>query len=305
MDWGVVLLKQKLTGNTADMYGDNEDLLGRWFKMHPERRQDIFLATKFGNKRGPDGQPAIDSSPEYAAAACAKSLARLGLPSVDLYYCHRLDRRTPIEKTVRAMAQLKEEGKCKYLGLSECSAESLRRAHKVHPISAVQMEYSPFALDIESAQYQLLQTCRELGVAVVAYSPIGRGMLSGKFRSPDDFDEEGDARKFWPRFSRENFPKNLKLVDRIADLAAKRSVPTTPAQLTLAWVLAQGDDIFAIPGTTSQERLQENIDSLRVDLSAAEEQAIRDACSEVEVVGARYPEAFANTLFADTPPLDE
>jgi aryl-alcohol dehydrogenase-like predicted oxidoreductase len=173
----------------ADVYGDSEDLLGKWFAANPEKRKDIFLATKFANKVLPDGTREVDSTPEYAKACCDKSLKRLGIDCIDLYYCHRLDKKTPIENTVRAMAELKAEGKIKYLGLSECSADSLRRASKITHISAVQMEYSPFALEIESEQTNLLKVARELGVAIVAYSPIGRGMFSGTMRSPDDFAE--------------------------------------------------------------------------------------------------------------------
>jgi aryl-alcohol dehydrogenase-like predicted oxidoreductase len=210
-----------------------------------------------------------------------------------------LNSKTPIEETVRAMAELKAEGKIKYLGLSECSSESLRRAHKVHPISAVQVEYSPWALDIEDPQIDLLKTCRELGVAVVAYSPIGRGMLSGTFKSASDF-EDGDFRKLSPRFSEENFPKNLKLVDQIAELAKAKGV--TPSQLTLAWLLAQGNDIIPIPGTTKVERLEENLQSLKIELTKEEEQKIRKACEEAEIHGGRYPETFTSALYADTVP---
>ncbi len=198
------------------------------------------------------------------------------------------------------MAELQKEGKCKYLGLSECSSESLRRAHAVAPIAAVQIEYSPFSLDIEDPQIALLKTCRELGVAVVAYSPIGRGMLTGAIRSPDDF-EDGDFRKMSPRFSPENFPKNLKLVDRIGEIAKKKGVTTS--QLTLAWLLAQGDDIIPIPGTTKVERLEENLGAMKIKLSTEEEKEMRKACEDAEVHGARYPEAMASALFADTPAL--
>jgi aryl-alcohol dehydrogenase-like predicted oxidoreductase len=211
-----------------------------------------------------------------------------------------VDQKTPIEKTVGAMAELVKAGKVKYLGLSEISSDTLRRAHKVHPISAVQVEYSPFALDIESKQIDLLRTCRELGVAVVAYSPLNRGMLTGALKSPNDF-EEGDFRRMSPRFSEENFPKNLKLVDRITEIAQKKGV--TAGQLTLAWLMAQGNDIFPIPGTTKKERLEENVGSLKVELSKEEEQTIRNAVEEAEVGGERYPEAFLKSCYADTPAL--
>ncbi|KAF2740873.1 putative aldo-keto reductase [Polyplosphaeria fusca] len=287
--------------DSADIYGDSEDLLGKWFKANPDKRSHVFLATKFGGRRTfPDGTTASDSSPEWCKEAIESSLKRLGLPNVDLYYSHRLDRKTPIEKTVEAMAELKKAGKIKYLGLSECSSASLRRAYAVHPITAVQVEYSPFALDIESEQIDLLNTCRELGVAVVAYSPLGRGMLTGTLRSPDDF-EEGDFRKFGPRFSAENFPKNLKLVDELGQMAKEKGVAS--GQLVLAWLLAQGQDIFPIPGTTKLERLKENVGSLQVHLTKDEEQKIRKACEAAEIVGARYPESFVANLYADTPEL--
>ncbi|KAF1942334.1 aldo/keto reductase-like protein [Clathrospora elynae] len=283
--------------DSSDMYGDNEDLIGKWFKANPKARSSIFLATKFAIS---GDVHVIDSSPAYCKQACAKSLERLGIQTIDLYYCHRVDQKTPIEKTVGAMAELVKEGKVKYIGLSEISSETLRRAHKVHPISAVQVEYSPFALEIESAQIDLLKTCRELGVAIVAYSPLNRGMLTGALKSPDDFDKS-DFRRFAPRFSAENFPKNLKLVDRITEIANKKGV--TPSQLTLAWLMAQGEDIFPIPGTTKSARLEENVGSLKVKLSKEEEQTIRKACEEAEIGGGRYPESFMQTCYADTPPL--
>lgn len=271
------------------------------FKKNPGCRDNVFLATKFANKRNAEGGLEIDSSPEYCKEACARSLKRLGISQIDLYYAHRLDGKTPVEKTVQAMAELKKEGKIKYLGLSECSSESLRRAHKVHPISAVQIEYSPFALDIEDPQIGLMQTCRELGVAIVAYSPIGRGMITGAIRSPDDF-EEGDFRRMAPRFSKENFPKNLKLVDEIGRMAERKGV--TASQLTLAWLLAQGEDVFPIPGTTRTDRLEENLGALRIQLSEEEVMEIRKACENAVVHGARYPEGFSSALFAETPPLE-
>jgi aryl-alcohol dehydrogenase-like predicted oxidoreductase len=272
-------------------------LLGKWFKENPDKRKDIFLATKFAIRGG----AVIDSSPEYVKQACDTSLKRLGLSQIDLYYCHRVDQKTPIELTVQAMADLVNLEKVKYLGLSEVSSETLRRACKVHQIAAVQVEFSPFALEIESEQINLLKTCRELGVAVVAYSPLSRGMLTGSIKSPDDF-EEGDFRRKAPRFSAENFPKNLKLVDRITEIAKSKGV--TPGQLTLAWLLAQGEDIFPIPGTTKKERLEENVGSLKVKLTQDEEKTIRKACEEAEVGGTRYPESFMQACYADTPALE-
>ena len=192
------------------------------------------------------------------------------------------------------------EGKIKYLGLSEVSSETLRRAHAVHPISAVQIEYSPFTIDIEKASIGLLQTCRSLGVATVAYSPLGRGFITGQYKSRADF-EEGDFRLLAPRFSEENFPKNLQLVDQISDLAKKKGC--TPGQLTLAWLLKQGDDIIPIPGTKKIKYLEENWAALEVELSDQEAQEIRTAVENTEVHGGRYPESFSTSLFADTPAL--
>lgn len=217
---------------------------------------------------------------------------------------------------MEALKELKEEGKIKYIGLSECSSESLKRACKVEHVDAVQIEYSPFSLDIESEQIGLLKTCRELGVAVVAYSPIGRGMLSGTIRSPKDF-EEGDFRTFAPRFSEENFPKNLKLVDQLTEIANKKNC--TPTQLTLAWLLAQGgmlqiyeiswiaanacsDDIIPIPGTTNPQRLDENLGAMNIKITKEEEKEIRKDIEAAEVSGGRYPEAVMKMCFADTPP---
>lgn len=214
---------------------------GKWFKRNPGKREKIFLATKFANKVDADGNRSVDSTPEYCRQSVEKSLSRLGIDQIDLYYAHRLDGKTPVEKTMEALKQLKQEGKIKYIGLSEVSSDSLRRACKIEHVDAVQMEFSPFSLEIE--QEGLLKTARELGVAIVAYSPIGRGMLAGTIRSPSDF-EEGDFRRYSPRFSEENFPKNLELVDKISAIAEKKGV--TPSQLTLAWVLAQGDDFFPV-----------------------------------------------------------
>lgn len=309
------------------MYGDNEDLLGRWFAANPTKRPQIFLATKFANRVKDDGSRLIDSSSAWCREAVDKSLKRLGLSSIDLYYCHRLDGKTPVEETVQEMVRAKEAGKIRYLGLSECSSDSLRRACKVHHISAVQVEYSPFALDIESEKIGLLKTARELGVAVVAYSPVGRGMVTGAIKSRADL-KEGDFRLMAPRFSEENFPKNLELAETIGKLAQKKGATAT--QLTLAWLMAQGDDvslmrltyltdlkrlghldrmadvltqIFPIPGTTKIERLDENLGAMKIQLSSSEEKEIRQACENAEVHGSRYPEAMAAALFADTPPM--
>jgi aryl-alcohol dehydrogenase-like predicted oxidoreductase len=281
------------------MYFDSEDLLGKWFAVNPEKRSDIFLSTKFGEVRISDGKPYTDSSPEYCRKAITRSLSRLGLDHVDLYYIHRLDRKTPIELTMQVMVELKTEGKIRHIGLSECSAESLRRAHAVHPIAAVQMEYSLFSLDIESPERNLLQTARELGVAVVAYSPLGKGLLTGTIRTTEDLMGEGDYRRILPRAQGDNLAKNLELVDRLAAMAEKKGV--TSGQLALAWLLKQGDDVFPIPGTRKMARLEENLSSLDVQISDEEQLEIRKLADHV--VGTRLPEMHLHTLFADTPPL--
>ena len=211
-------------------------MIGRWFK-ETGRRNEIFLATKFANYQV-DGKWQISGDPEYVKAACEASLKRLQTDHIDLYYQHRVDPKTPIEHTVKAMAELKAEGKIRYLGLSECSERTLRRAHAVHPIAAIQMEYSPFALQIESEQTPLLRAARELGVKVVAYSPLGRGFLTGSITSRDQLDPN-DNRMLMPRFSKENFNDNLKLVELISSIAKEKGC--TPGQLSLAWLLTQGD----------------------------------------------------------------
>ncbi|KAL4883816.1 NADP-dependent oxidoreductase domain-containing protein [Aspergillus karnatakaensis] len=282
--------------DTAELYGDSEELIGKWFAANPTKRKDIFLATKF-YARIENGQRITDTSPENARRNLEQSLRRLGVPSIDLYYVHRLDPNRPIEETVQALVEFKNEGKIKYLGLSECSSDSLRRAHRIHPITAVQVEYSPFSLEIESKQIDILRTARELGVAVVAYSPLSRGILSGRVRSREDFGA-GDIRAWLPRFSEENFDRNLVVVDRLNELAREKGV--TVSQLTLAWLLAQGDDVFPIPGTTREEALVENVESLKVELSEEEEKRFRGIVAEAEVGGERYPDAFKETLYVDT-----
>ncbi|KAL8691407.1 MAG: hypothetical protein Q9218_003360 [Villophora microphyllina] len=274
--------------DSADVYADNEDLIGEWFKRSGDR-DNIFLATKFALFVNNKGGIGTRSDPEYVKEACNKSLKRLGIDCIDLYYCHRVDGKTPIEKTVEAMVELKKEGKIKYIGLSEVSSDTLRRAYAVHPITAVQIEYSPFAMDIENPQIALLKTCRELGVATVAYSPLGRGFLTGAFKSPADF-EEGDFRKYAPRFSEQNFPKNLELVTHLQEIAKKKGC--TSGQLSLAWLLAQGEDIFPIPGTKKIKYLEENLDAVSIKLSDAEIKEVREAIEKVEVRGERYPPGY-------------
>lgn len=285
--------------DTADVYSDNEDLIGKWFRR-TGKRNDVFLATKCGAVFEANSNVLIRSDPEHIRQACDKSLTRLGVSHIDLFYLHRLDRETPVELTVKAMAELKEQGKIRHLGLCEVSAETLRRAHAVHPITAIQVEYSPFSVDIEKPQIDILRTARELGVAVVAYSPLGRGMLTGQIRSPDDFGDD-DFRKNLPRFSKENFPKNLELVAKIETIASSKGC--TPGQLTLAWLLAQGADIFPIPGTKKIKYLEENLGAVNVKLTKEEDAEIRKAIRETEVVGGRYSDAMSGDLFADTPSL--
>ncbi|CAF0816221.1 unnamed protein product [Rotaria sp. Silwood1] len=286
--------------DTADVYGDNEELIGKYFKTYPERRKKVFLATKFGNVVSPEGKFSVRGDAEYVRQAFERSLKRLDLDSVDLYYAHRIDKNVPIEETVSAMKELVQNGKVKYIGLSECSSDTIRRAHAVHPISCVQIEYSPFSLDIERDDIALLKTCRELGVAIICYSPLGRGLLTGQYQSPDDF-EENDFRRSQPRFSKENFPKNLELVNYIKELAKKKNC--TPGQLTLSWILAQGDDFIPIPGTTKIKNLEENIAAVHIHLTDQEVKEIREACAKANIVGERYSKQFCSNLYGDSAPM--
>ncbi|KAJ3046252.1 hypothetical protein HDV00_000064 [Rhizophlyctis rosea] len=277
--------------DTADMYGSgkNEELLAKVLKT---RRSEVFLCTKFGNVRGPNGEfLGISGTPEYVKQACDASLKRLGVSQIDLYYQHRVDPKTPIEDTVRAMAELVKEGKVKYLGISECSASTLRKAHAIHPIACVQMEYSPWTLDIETNG--LLQACRELGIAIVAYSPLGRGFLTGQFKSPEDFPDD-DYRKHNPRFQGENFYNNLKLVQKFEELATKKGCKA--GQLALAWVMSQGDDFFAIPGTKRIKYLEENLESTSIHVSADDDKQIREIIKSIEIAGTRYHPASMHTV---------
>ncbi|KAL5365144.1 NADP-dependent oxidoreductase domain-containing protein [Aspergillus floccosus] len=283
----------------ADIYGDSEDIVGEWFKRSG-KRDNIFLGTKFGLQRQPDGRHAFRSDPEYVKEACEKSLQRLGVDAIDLYYCHRVDGVTPIEKTIKAMVELKNQGKIRYIGLSEVSVATLRRAHAVHPIAALQMEYSLFCLDIEESTSEILKTCRELGVTVVAYSPIGRGVLTGQFQSYADI-PEGDLRRVYPKYAEANFPNIMALVQGLKKVADAHG--STPAQVALAWLLAQGEDIIPIPGTKSTARMDENAASARIRLSEQEVRDIRALAEQTKVEGTRYPAAVMATLCDDTPPL--
>lgn len=276
--------------DTADVYGPhtNEQLVG---KAIGDRRDAAFVATKFGFVRGgdPDGR-VVDGRPDYVRKACDASLKRLGIDHIDLYYQHRVDRDTPIEDTVGAMADLVRQGKVRFLGLSEPSAETLRRAHREHPITAIQCEYSLWTRDPEDG---VLDTCRDLGVGFVPYSPLGRGFLSGAIRSPDDFPED-DYRRNSPRFQGENFARNLALVDTVGELAAARGC--TPAQLALAWVLSRDPHIVPIPGTKHIRYLDQNIGALDVRLETADLQAIDAVFPPDAASGARYTEPMMSLL---------
>ena len=270
--------------DTADIYGPftNEQLVGRALAG---RRGQVVLATKFGNVRAPDGTfLGVNGRPEYVRQACDASLARLSVDHIDLYYQHRVDRSVPIEDTVGAMAELKRAGKVRHLGLSEASPATLRRAHAIHPITALQSEYSLWTRDPEDG---ILATTRELGIGFVAYSPLGRGFLSGRFRTPADL-PEGDARRNHPRFQGENFTRNLALVDRVKQIAQAKGV--SPAQLALAWVLGQGDDIVPIVGTTTRKHLDENVAALDVRITPADREALDQAFPMGAAAGLRYPE---------------
>jgi aryl-alcohol dehydrogenase-like predicted oxidoreductase len=276
--------------DTADMYGPftNEELVGQAIR---DRRDEVILATKFGILRSDDPKfRGVSGKPEYVMASCESSLRRLGVETIDLYYQHRVDPNTPIEETVAAMARLVEEGKVRYLGLSEAGSQSLRRANAVHPIAALQSEYSLWSRDPED---EILSTCRELGVCFVAYSPLGRGFLTGKIRSFDDFAED-DYRQHSPRFQGENFKKNLELVRRIEKMVAAKGC--SPGQLALAWVLAQGDYIIPIFGTKRRVYLEENIATLDLELSEEDLEEIEKIAPRGVAVGARYPEAMMSLV---------
>lgn len=269
--------------DTADMYGPhtNEELLGRYLKG---RRDQVVLATKFGIMRSKTERLGINGKPEYVKQAIEGSLKRLQTDHVDLYYLHRVDPNTPIEDTVGAMAELVQAGLVRHIGLSEVSSETLRRAHKVHPITAVQSEYSLWTRDPEDG---FLDTLRELGVGFVAYSPLGRGFLTGAFKTPEDIPDT-DFRKYNPRFQGENFYKNLELVQKIEEFAAAKNA--TPAQVALAWVLAQGQDIVPIPGTKRVKYLADNLGSLNVKLTQTELDQLDAIAPKDAVAGTRYPD---------------
>jgi aryl-alcohol dehydrogenase-like predicted oxidoreductase len=275
--------------DTSDMYGPhtNEELVGRAITG---RREQVFLATKFGIKLDPGPPPrrSVEGSPAYVRAACEGSLRRLGVEHIDLYYQHRVDPDTPIEETVGAMAELVKEGKVRNLGLSEASAQTIRRAHAVHPIAAVQTEYSLWSREVEE---EVLPTLQELGIALVAYSPLGRGFLAGRFASREEI-EEGDFRRYGPRFSEENFNRNLVLAERVREFAQEKQV--TPAQLALAWVLSRSRHIVPIPGTKRRRYLEENLGAAEVNLTMDESERI--AAAVPPATGERYEEQGMRTL---------
>jgi aryl-alcohol dehydrogenase-like predicted oxidoreductase len=272
--------------DTSDAYGPykNEELVGRVFRT---RRDEVIIATKFGIRRDPNdpGVRSIEGNPEYVIEACDASLKRLGIECIDLYYQHRVDTNVPIEETVGAMARLIEAGKVRYLGLSEAAPDTIRRAHSVHPISALQTEYSLWSRDPED---EILATVRELGVGFVAYSPLGRGFLTGQIKAIDDLAPD-DYRRYSPRFQGENFARNLELVDQVTEIAREKGV--TPGQLALAWVLAQGEDIVPIPGTKRRRYLEENAEASEIDLTDQDMAGIDELAPKGAASGTRYPEA--------------
>jgi len=275
--------------DTSDIYGPhtNEVLIGKAFKDIP--RENLVIATKFGIRRK-DGVMSTCGTPEYVREACQASLNRLGMSYIDLYYIHRVDPSTPIEDTIRALAELVREGKIRNIGISECSVETLRRAHAIHPIAAIQSEYSLFCLNSE--ENTMLETCKELGVTFVSYSPLGRGFLSGKYKSLDDLDEK-DWRRNVPRYQGENWEKNVHLVNEVVKLAQEKGC--TPSQIALAWVL-QHEHVVTIPGTKSIKYLEENIESDNIELTDQDNEKIRELLNTFPTGGDRYPPGSMSSL---------
>jgi len=284
LDLGITLL------DTADVYGPlkNEELVGRAIRGH---RDKVVLATKFGIVRtGERGAPGVNGRPEYVRAACEASLRRLGVETIDLYYQHRVDPKTPIEETVGAMGQLVKEGKVRYLGLSEAAPQTLRRAYAEHPIAALQSEYSLWTRDPED---EILSTCRELGIGFVAYSPLGRGFLTGQIKRFEDLAAD-DVRRFSPRFQGENFQKNRELAQALEPMAAEKSC--RPSQLALAWLLAQGEDVVPIPGTKRRKYLEENAAAVEVEVTTEDLRRLNEVAPKGVAAGARYPEPMMELL---------
>lgn len=297
--------------DTADIYSDSEERIGEWFAKNPDRRADIVVATKFGGDFAANGSFNVYTDPDYVRAACDRSLAKLGIETIDLYYCNRVDGKTPIEKTMEVLVELKKsvapdpppelpsaaspinagscnsQGKIRHIGLSEVSAATIRRAHAVHPIAAVQVEYSPFCLDIESSALGILKTCRELGIAIVAYSPIGRGLLTGKIKSVDDLAENDFRRQKTKYSSPQNFAKIMDLVAKVGTVAERHGCTT--AQVCIAWVMAQGADVIPIPGTVTIPYLEQNAAAAEVRLTEAEVAELRSYAEATELEGDRYP----------------
>jgi aryl-alcohol dehydrogenase-like predicted oxidoreductase len=277
-----------LDSSDAYGFGHNETLLGKALRG---RRDGIVLATKFGNMRKPDGTPAVDGRPEYVPQACDASLKRLGVDVIDLYYQHRVDPNVPIEDTVGAMSRLIEAGKVRFLGLSEAAPTTIRRAHRVHPLAAVQMEYS-LLYRVEAEQ--TLPTLRELGISLVAYSPLGRSLLTGQVHKVEDIPAD-DRRRQHPRFDDKNLERNVEFVKKVEQFARDRHC--TPGQLVLAWLLARGRDIVPIPGTKRRDRLEENVGAARVQLSARDVEQLSEAVPVGAAAGLRYPEAMMKGVF--------
>src|ERR1700720_3928253 len=277
--------------DTADVYGPhtNEELVGRVLKRH---RGQVVIATKFGILRDPEKPEfrGISGQPKYVIESCEGSLRRLGIDCIDLYYQHRVDPDTPIEDTIGAMSELVRQGKVLFLGLSEANAENIRQAHAVHPITALQSEYSLWTRDPET---EVLGVCRELGIGFVPYSPLGRGFLTGKIQKPEDLPQD-DYRRRTPRFQGENFERNLKIVKRVEEIAREKHC--TPAQLALAWVLAQGPDVVPIPGTKRRKYLQENVGAVEVTLTSSDLASIEEVAPKDAFSGSRYPEAMMRLL---------
>jgi aryl-alcohol dehydrogenase-like predicted oxidoreductase len=283
IDRGITML------DTADMYGGgkNEELVGAAIA---KRRNEVILATKFGNMRMPDGRfLGVNGKPEYVQSACEACLKRLNISTIDLFYLHRVDTNVPIEETIGAMARLIEQGKVRYIGLSEAGAKTIRRAHATYPITALQSEFSLWTRDLEA---EILGVCRELGIGIVPYSPLGRGFLTGTVKKNDFGDR--DFRRMSPRFQGENFQKNLEIVRRVEEMAAEKKC--TPAQLALAWVLAKGKDVVPIPGTKRRKYIDENLAALEVSLTAADFARLDGIAPPGVAAGARYPDEYMNRL---------